>query len=68
MWVWLPRVFRWLTPNTQSTRVSEQESFLAAVMVVPESERLLCSDMTEERQGVSSEGCHASAHFIFTAA
>lgn len=33
MWVWLPRVFCWLTPNAQSTRASEQESFLVAAMV-----------------------------------
>lgn len=47
MWVRLPRVFRWLTPSTQSTRVSEQEGFLVAVDGV----WFLCSDMTEELEG-----------------
>lgn len=49
MWVWLPRVFCWLTPNTQSTRASEQESFLVAVMV-SQSQNDSCAQTWRRRE------------------
>lgn len=59
----------WLTPGMQGMRVSGQEGFLVAVeaAVSPTARLVACSDIAEERKGVSSEGCHTPAHFIFTA-